>query len=133
MLPVGCEPIACRRRNGHVKRLRILAAFATLLALAACSGDETGSTTTAEPAEPAATITITDFSFTGATSVAVGETVTVTNEDTVGHTWTSTDGQFDSGSLAEGATFEYAFDEAGSYDFFCSVHPDMTGTITAEG
>ena len=77
-------------------------------------------------------ITIADFAFTGATSVAVGETLTITNEDSVGHTWTSTDGQFDSGSLAEGATFEHTFDEAGSYDYFCSVHPDMSGTITAE-
>lgn len=115
-----------------MKRLRILAVSTTLLALAACSGDDAGSTTTGVPAEPAATITIADFVFTGATNVAVGETLTVTNEDSVGHTWTSTDGRFDSGSLAQGATFEHSFDEAGSYDYFCSVHPDMTGTITVE-
>lgn len=116
-----------------MKRLRIVVVSAALLALAACSGDDAGSTTTEVPAEPAATITIADFAFTGATSVAVGEPLTVRNEDTVSHTWTSADGQFDSGSLAQGATFEHAFDEAGSYDYFCSVHPDMTGTITVEG
>lgn len=116
-----------------MKRLRILALSITLFALAACSGDDAGSTTTAAPAEPAATITIADFAFTGATSVAIGETVVVTNEDTVGHTWTAVEGEFDSGNLAEGATFEHTFDEAGTYDYFCSVHPDMTGTITVEG
>jgi len=116
-----------------MKKLHVLAVFVALLALASCSGNDAGSTTTVAPAEPAATITIADFAFTGATSVAVGETVTVTNEDTVGHTWTAVDGEFDSGTLAEGATFEHTFDEAGAFDFFCSVHPDMTGTITVGG
>jgi plastocyanin len=40
---------------------------------------------------------------------------------------------FDSGTLAQGETFEFTFEEAGEFDFFCSVHPDMTGTITVEG
>ena len=74
-----------------------------------------------------------DFAFTGATTVAVGEAVTVTNEDTVSHTWTAVDGEFDSGNLAGGESFEHTFDDAGEFDFFCSIHPDMAGTITVEG
>jgi plastocyanin len=116
-----------------MKRYHLPAVFAVLLALAACSGDDSGSTSTSAQAESEATITMTDFAFAGATSVGVGETVTVTNEDSVGHTWTAVDGDFDSGNLAAGESFEHTFDEAGEVDFFCSIHPDMTGSITVEG
>jgi plastocyanin len=112
--------------------LVVLAALTT-----ACSGDgssgESDDGTTAPAAGSDAEITIADFSFSGATSVSVGDTVEVTNNDTVGHTWTASDGTFDSGTLAEGASFDFTFDEAGEYDFMCSIHPQMTGTITVEG
>lgn len=118
---------------GVMKRHHLLALFAILLALAACSGDDAESTSTGVDAAPEATITIVDLAFTGATSVGVGETLTVTNEDNVGHTWTAVDGEFDSGNLAQGESFEHTFDEAGEIDFFCSIHPDMTGSVTVEG
>lgn len=121
-------------RSAGMTRFRTFAPVIVLLvSLAACSGDDAQSTTTEAPATPEATITIDDFAFSGATSVAVGQTVTVTNEDSVGHTWTAVDGEFDSGNLATGASFHHSFDEAGEYDYFCSVHPDMTGTITVGG
>lgn len=113
--------------------------------LAACSsgtdstptlGDVDDATTTtagSEPPQPGAAITISGFTFSGAGEVAVGQTVTVTNDDTVGHTWTADDGEFDSGTLGEGESFEHTFDEAGEYDYFCSIHPQMAGTITVEG
>lgn len=65
--------------------------------------------------------------------VAVGATVTFVNSDPFAHTVTSRDGsaqQFDSGNLGEGERFEVTFDEAGTYDFFCQIHPTMRGTIT---
>jgi plastocyanin len=116
-----------------MKRYHLLAVLTVVLALAACSGDDSGSTSTSAQAESEATITMTDFAFAGATSVGIGETVTVTNEDSVGHTWTAVDGDFDSGNLAAGESFEHTFDEAGEVDFFCSIHPDMTGSLTVEG
>jgi plastocyanin len=116
-----------------MKRHHLLSAFAVLLVLAACSGDDADSTSTSTQSAPEATITMADFAFTGATTVGVGETVTVMNEDNVAHTWTAVDGDFDSGNLAEGESFEHAFDEAGEFDFFCSIHPTMTGSITVEG
>ncbi len=94
------------------------------------SGDESP-TTTAASAD--ADITIVGFSFTGATSVPVGSTVAVTNEDAVGHTWTSDDGIWDSGTLSSGDTFQFTFDEPGEYNFFCKIHPSMTGSITVDG
>ena len=71
-------------------------------------------------------------------TVAVGATVTWSNDDTAAHTVTSGSvnagptGIFDSGLFMAGATFEFTFDEAGTYDYFCMVHPWMTGIIHVE-
>ncbi|WP_255430754.1 plastocyanin/azurin family copper-binding protein [Candidatus Nitrosopumilus sp. SW] len=71
-------------------------------------------------------------------TVAVGATVTWSNDDTAAHTVTSgninagTTGVFDSGLFMSGATFEFTFDKAGTYDYFCMVHPWMTGIIHVE-
>lgn len=77
-----------------------------------------------------ANITISGFDFGAPIALAVGETVTIRNEDAVPHTWTSAEGLFDSGTLAEGGEFAFAFDQPGDYEFFCEIHPSMTGTIT---
>ena len=59
-------------------------------------------------------------------------------DDTAAHTVTSGlvaeggDGMFDSSLFAAGATFEYTFNEAGTFDYFCMVHPWMTGIVNAE-
>lgn len=71
-------------------------------------------------------------------TVSVGATVTWTNDDTAAHTVTSgtptdgPDGIFDSSIVMSGNTFEYTFEEAGDYDYFCIVHPWMTGKVTVE-
>lgn len=107
--------------------------IALITLLAACSGSDAGTDSTVAEAPAEADITIADFAFSGASSVNVGDTVTVTNEDTLAHTWTEVDGGFDSGNLAQGESFEFTFDEAGEYEFICSIHPEMEGTITVEG
>jgi plastocyanin len=66
--------------------------------------------------------------------VATGTTVTWSNDDTAAHTVTSgtpegSDGLFDSSIFMAGTSFEFTFDEAGTYDYFCMVHPWMTGII----
>lgn len=64
-----------------------------------------------------------------------GDTVEWTNVDTVTHTVTSgspangPSGVFDSSLIMGGASFENTFDEAGSYDYFCMIHPWMVGNI----
>lgn len=76
--------------------------------------------------------------FPAETTVSVGGTVTWTNDDTAAHTVTSgtptdgPDGMFDSSIIMSGATFEYTFEEAGQYDYFCIVHPWMTGKVSVE-
>lgn len=65
--------------------------------------------------------------------VPVGSTVTWTNDDTISHTTTANDGTWDSDTMSPGDTFEYTFDTAGDYEFFCSIHPSsMRGTIRVE-
>jgi plastocyanin len=73
-------------------------------------------------------------------TIAVGGTVTWTNDDTAAHTVTSgnpADAEsvgtlFDSSIIMAGGTFENTFDEAGEYDYFCIVHPWMTGKVNVE-
>ena len=70
------------------------------------------------------------FAFSpGTIEIKVGTTVTWTNNDSAPHTVTSSDGMLDSGRLEQGATFSYTFDTAGSFDYFCEFHPNMTGTV----
>lgn len=88
---------------------------------------------TTEPAEADFTITIAGFSFGPQLTVSVGDVIAVTNEDTFPHTWTSTEGLFDSGTLSGEAVFFHSFDEPGEYQFICSIHPgDMRGSIIVE-
>jgi len=68
-------------------------------------------------------------------TVGVGETVTWSNDDTAAHTVTSgsaadgPDGVFDSSLFMAGAEFSHTFDEAGTFEYFCMVHPWMAGTV----
>ena len=117
-----------------MKKLIIGAAVLVSVALlTACSGDEDDPTATTGATGAELDITIADFAFSGPGTAAIGDTVTVTNEDSIGHTWTAVDGEFNSGSLAESESFDFTFDEAGEFDYFCSIHPEMQGSITVEG
>ncbi len=76
------------------------------------------------------TITIDNFSFTpGETTVAAGTTVTWVNHDDVPHTVVSTDRKFRSRALDTEDRFSFTFTDAGTYAYFCSVHPMMTGKV----
>jgi plastocyanin len=80
-----------------------------------------------------------DFYVPDVVDTTVGSMVTWTNEDSVPHTATSgvvennapvPDGVFDSGFLNNGQSFSFVFDTAGAYDYYCTLHPFMTGKIT---
>jgi len=84
----------------------------------------------ASPGTEACTIDIRDLAYHPAqTEIAVGTTVTWTNSDTVPHTATATDRTFDSGILDPGKSYSFTFEEAGTFDYSCLVHPQMKGTI----
>jgi plastocyanin len=94
-------------------------------------GGDTGTTAAAGTEE---NVEIVDFAFNpGELTIAAGSTVTWTNADpNLPHTASSDDDVFDSGNLNEGDEFSFTFEEAGSFPYFCSVHPTMTGTIVVE-
>ncbi|HYZ93154.1 MAG TPA: cupredoxin domain-containing protein [Actinomycetota bacterium] len=63
-------------------------------------------------------------------TVGIGETVTWSQQDDTLHTVTS-EGLFDSKDLAQGETFSFTFERAGSYRYLCEKHPEgMRGTVT---
>jgi plastocyanin len=85
--------------------------------------------TVATPAGAVA-ISIIDFGFDAEkVEIPVGTTVTWTNTGQVIHTTTSKDGLWDSAIMNTGDTFSYTFDEAGTFEYWCTLHPNMLGTI----
>jgi plastocyanin len=116
---------------------------------AACSaGEETAPTGTTAPAPPpkaereaakkgeAVDVVMRDTQFVpDEVSVPVRGTITWTNEDPFAHTVTKESGpgaDFDSGDVDDGGTFEQSFGAAGEIAYMCTIHPQMTGTITVE-
>jgi plastocyanin len=63
-------------------------------------------------------------------TVRAGTKITWSNEDEAVHTVTGADQSWDSGRLPIGGTFSHTFDEPGTYDFVCTIHRTMQGTIT---
>jgi plastocyanin len=89
------------------------------------ASDQT-STTTAE-------VKIDNFVFGPQTiTVPVGSTVTWTNKDDIPHTTVSTDGVFKSKVMDTDEKFSFKFTKAGTYSYFCSVHPKMTGKVVVQ-
>ncbi len=62
-------------------------------------------------------------------TVKAGTTVTWTNLDDDAHTVTSDANTFRSPGLDTGETFSYTFTRAGTFEYFCSLHPLMTGKV----
>jgi plastocyanin len=105
-----------------MRALRLL----TLALLAGC-----GSTQTVAAAEPVR-IVIDNFAYQPKeVTVPAGTKVIWVNKDDVPHTATSTakPKAFDSGTLDTDQKFEHVFDKPGVYEYYCAVHPKMTGKI----
>ena len=82
-------------------------------------------------AQPArAAITIENYAFEpDPITVRPGTTVVWTNRDEVAHNVVSRDGLFTSPDLEANGRFEYTFKKAGTFDYFCSIHPEMKGRV----
>jgi plastocyanin len=92
----------------------------------------TATPATAEPPTAESKVTIDNFTFSPPTlTVTAGTKVTWVNHDDVPHTATSTakPKAFDSGTLDTDQQFSHVFTTPGTYDYFCAVHPKMTGRI----
>jgi plastocyanin len=115
------------------------ALFALTLALAACSSDGGGSSAPADAGDGGGggeTVSMANTTFTPSSlTIQAGTTVTFT--DTSGHTVTEgSDGVAVDDPIVDeqgGSDVEVTFDEPGTYDITCKVHPEMNVTITVEG
>ena len=77
-------------------------------------------------------VAVDNFRFAPATaSVVSGTTITWTNHDDVPHDIVCTRRTFKSPVLDTGERFSYRFDTPGTYDYYCSIHPRMTGRVVA--
>lgn len=86
-----------------------------------------------QPSALNAEIKIDNFVFGPQTiTVSVGATVTWTNNDDIPHTTVSTDGVFKSKVMDTDETFSFKFTKAGTYSYYCSVHPKMTGKVVVQ-
>ena len=82
---------------------------------------------------PAAEVRIDNFSFTPATlSVKAGTQITWTNGDDIPHTVVSEDQSFKSKVLDTDEKFTFTASKPGTYTYFCSIHPKMTGKVVVE-
>lgn len=79
------------------------------------------------------TVSIDNLAFNPNTlSIANGTQVTWINNDSTDHTIIDEGGLFNSGTIIPGKNFTYTFTTAGSYNYYCSLHPSMRGTILVQ-
>ena len=110
------------------KAALLLGALGTTAALVAIAPR----TLSADAANPAA-IQIDNFHYSPPMLVvAPGTTVTWKNDDDSPHSVREKDGKFKSAALDTDDTFSQAFSAPGEYDYFCSIHPYMTGKIVVK-
>src|SRR5215470_12194863 len=83
--------------------------------------------------QSAAEVKVDNFSFgPNELKIAVGTTVTWTNRDDIPHTVVSNDGVFKSKVLDTDEKFSFTFSKAGTFPYFCSIHPKMVGKVVVQ-
>jgi plastocyanin len=86
-----------------------------------------------QPSSATAEVKIDNFTFGPQTiTVPAGTTVTWTNKDDIPHTSVSTEGVFKSKVLDTDEKFSYTFTKPGTYPYYCTIHPKMTGQIVVK-
>ena len=113
-----------------------------VLATAGCSSSSSPSsssapaattTTSATVSIPSGARSLTTTAF-GANPlvVAVGSTVTWTNNDSIAHDSVADGGMWNSGILSPGQSFAFKLATAGTFTYKCTIHPNMVGTVTVQ-
>lgn len=114
-------------------RYASLVAWTPIVVLLTLGSPAPGSAETATPAArkaPALKVHIKDYAFKPAVAtVSVGDVVEFVNDDDDTHTVTALNGSFDSKGLGEKGRFSYTFAKAASYQYGCTIHTNMRGTI----
>ena len=120
-----------------MKKIFIALLFCSVLLFAGCAQQHTAEKTSAKvpgdvvQASSSADVEISNFQFSpSTTTIAKGGSVTWTNMDSASHTIAGSG--FSSASLGKGESFSQTFNEAGTFDYHCSIHPSMTGKIVVQ-
>ena len=118
MVKSSTNGVAARRRYDHGLR-------ATLTTIAIVAGLASGQALAAD-----AQVKIANFTFDPPTlTVKAGTTVTWINADDIPHLVSEKDGKFRSSALDTNDKFSQTFATAGTVEYFCAIHPHMTGKI----
>jgi amicyanin len=116
--------------KGSIFRLGI-AGLAIILLMVAGRAKSSGFAATEE--KQAVEIKIDNFVFTPNTlTVAAGSTVRWTNRDDIPHNVVTDDKTIKSKVMDTDESFSYTFTKPGTYNYFCSIHPKMTGKIVVQ-
>jgi plastocyanin len=125
----------------------MLACMALGLVVAGCGGDDDddggggGDATTEQPAGGGgggggggSEVSMEGIQFNPEqVTIGAGDTVTWTNNDSTAHDVTADEfSSGESGGMANGDTFEHTFEQAGTFDYVCTVHPGMEGSVVVE-
>ena len=115
------------RRNSLVSLTAVFAVSAAILVASPL-------TRAARADQPSASeVKIDNFSFsTPSLTVKAGTEVTWVNRDDIPHTVASEDGVFRSKALDTDDKYSFKFDKPGTYRYFCSIHPKMTGEVVVK-
>ena len=108
-----------------------LAMFVALALLSSTHGKDYLTSDSARLKGTKSEVAISNFNFSPNTlTLSAGATVTWINHDDVSHVVASADDQFKSSTvLKTGQSFSHTFGKTGTYSYFCSIHPRMTGKI----
>ena len=124
------------KKSGYLS-FSLLAVFVVIAITPSAFADHTTATVTNAPGSsvPGCEQTADGCIIPSTVTIDIGGEVTWENDDTAAHTVTSgtpverPDGIFDSSLVITGSSFSHVFAEAGSYDYFCMVHPWMQGMV----
>ena len=125
-------------------RTRSIVTLLACVAIAGCgsssSDSSSKSTSTAAPAASSSsssggvTIKAAGFAFAPkSVTVKKGQKVTWTNSDPAPHNVTSSDGTIKSKDFTNGQSFTYTATKAGTFDYICTIHPQMKATLIVTG
>ncbi len=101
---------------------RYISVFVIGMAAIAMTGQSLG--------EENASVQISNFAFSPEViKVKAGTTINWINADNTAHTVTGNDGTWDSGRVKENGTYSHKFDKAGTFEYHCSYHSSMNGSV----
>ncbi|HKW63224.1 MAG TPA: cupredoxin family copper-binding protein [Candidatus Acidoferrum sp.] len=118
-----------------MRRSVSVAVFVIVAVLGVAISGARDSAVAARQKPQSAEVQIDNFSFgPAAITIPVGSTITWTNRDDIPHTVVSSDDPkaFKSKVLDTDEKFSFTFTKAGTYAYFCSIHPKMTGKVIVQ-